>query len=212
MTNIEGVIFDCDGTLVDSERLGNDVLAEALVEQRFPISGAQAMARFGGMKLADCLDQIEAELGRKLAVDFVPDLRRRMADIFREKLQPVPGVMDLIPSITIPKCVASSGPREKIELTLSLTGLLDFFTGRIFSSYEEVGSWKPDPGIFLHAAKKLGIPRERCAVVEDSLPGIAAGVAAGMKVFAFQPDDSDPRIPSNVQVFHHMGELREWLR
>lgn len=85
-----------------------------------------------------------------------------------------------------PYCVASSGPRDKIEHSLSITGLLGYFPGRIFSAYD-VGSWKPDPGLFLHAAETMGVAPERCAVVEDSVLGVQAGVAAGMTVFGYAP-------------------------
>ena len=104
-------------------------------------------------------------------------------------------------------CVASSGPPEKIELSLSLTGLLSFFDERIFSSYQ-VGVWKPDPGLFLHAARALAVDPAECAVVEDSLPGLAAGLAAGMKVFAFQPFPPAPDLPSGVTVLRSLLELR----
>jgi len=99
---------------------------------------------------------------------------------------------------------------EKIELSLSLTGLLRFFKGRIFSSYD-VGSWKPDPGLFLHAARAMGVAPRDCAVVEDSLPGICAGVEAGMAVFAFQPHEADPDIPAEVTVLKELLELRGLL-
>src|SRR5882724_2252185 len=201
------VIFDCDGTLEDSEHLGNDVFAAMLAAQGLQITGRDAMVRFRGMKLAESLAQIEAELGRELPSTFVAEFRERTAKAFRDELKPVPGAMTLVAALNIPMCVASSGPREKIELSLSLTGLLPFFTGRIFSSYE-VGSWKPDPGLFLHAAKAMAVEPSRCVVVEDSLPGIQAGIAAGMTVFAFQPDAIDARIPAGVSVVQSLPQLQ----
>ena len=106
--------------------------------------------------------------------------------------------------------MASSGPPEKIATSLSLTGLRPFFEGRVFSSYD-VGVWKPDPGLFLHAARAMGVAPGDCVVVEDSLPGIQAGLAAGMTVFAFQPQDVDPRIPAEVTVLKSLLELRSLL-
>ncbi|WP_200949022.1 HAD family hydrolase [Frateuria sp. Soil773] len=208
--SLDAVIFDCDGTLVDSESLSNEVFAEALSAHGFPLTGREAMERFRGLELAACLREIEAALGRKLPAHFAIELRRRTAAIFRERLRPVDGAMELVQGLALPKCVASSGPREKIELSLSLTGLLAFFEGRIFSCYE-IGAWKPDPDIFLHAAARLGVPPGRCAVVEDSLPGIRAGLAAGMRVFAFQPDAVDPRIPEGVPVIRRLAQLRDAL-
>jgi HAD superfamily hydrolase (TIGR01509 family) len=99
------------------------------------------------------------------------------------ELFPMPGAKELLSRLQIPFCIATNGPREKIELTLSLTGLRSFFGDRIFCAYD-MGLFKPDPGLFLQAAAKLGTIPEHCAVVEDSLPGIQAGLSAGMQVFS----------------------------
>jgi HAD superfamily hydrolase (TIGR01509 family) len=205
------VIFDCDGTLVDSEVLSNRVLVEAVAEHGLVLSVEDAIASFRGGRMADCVAQLELRLGRPLPPDFVPSFRARMADAFRTSLRPVDGALELVRSLSPSICVASSGPAEKIELTLSLTGLLPFFEGRIFSSYD-VGSWKPDPGLFLHAARVMGVTPADCAVVEDSMLGIRAGLAAGMNVFAFQPHDVDARIPAGVTVVKQLLELQSLLR
>ena len=204
---MKAVIFDCDGTLVDSEVLSNEVLVEAVAEHGLVLSVDDAVRAFRGGKMADCVAQLEARLGRPLPADFVPALRARMATAFRSRLRPVDGALELVRSVSAPACVASSGTMEKIELSLSLTGLSSFFEGRIFSSYD-IGTWKPDPGLFLHAARVMGVAPEDCSVVEDSLPGIRAGLAAGMTVFAFQPDDTDPAIPSHVTVVKDLRALR----
>lgn len=201
------IIFDCDGTLVDSEVLSNEVLVEAVAEHGLLLSVDEAVTSFRGGKMADCVAQLETRLGRPLPADFVPSLRARTAAAFRSRLRPVAGAVELVRSLSPSICVASSGPVEKIELSLSLTGLLPFFRGRIFSSYE-VGSWKPAPDLFLHAARILGAAPADCAVVDDSLPGIHAGLAAGMMVFAFQPHDVDHRIPNEVTVVRELLELR----
>lgn len=204
------VIFDCDGTLVDSEVLSNEVLVEAVAEQGLVLSVEDAVSSFRGGKMADCVAQLEARLGRPLPADFVPSLRARTAAAFRSRLRAVEGALEVVQSMYPSVCVASSGPMEKLELSLSLTGLSPFFTGRIFSSYE-VGSWKPDPGLFLHAARVMGVAPADCAVVEDSLPGIRAGLAAGMTVFAFQPHGAAPGIPSHVTVVRKLRELLAWV-
>jgi len=207
---MKAVIFDCDGTLVDSEVLTNEVLVEAVAEHGLVISLAEAVAAFRGGKMADCVAALEQRIGQPLPPDFVSQFRTRMASAFRDRLLPVDGALDLVRSIRQPFCVASSGPRDKIELSLSLTGLLPFFKESIFSSYE-VGTWKPDPGIFLHAARTMGIEPHSCVVVEDSLAGVQAGISAGMQVFAFQPHDPDPRIPKQVRIVRHLSELNRWL-
>lgn len=200
------IIFDCDGTLVDSEVLGNEVLVEMAADHGLVISLEEAMADCRGRKMAECVSMLEARLGRSLPADFVPRFRSRMSAAFRDRLRPVDGAVELVSSLRQPFCVASSGPREKIELSLSLTGLLPYFRNAIFSSYE-VGVWKPDPGLFLHAARGMGVVPADCIVVEDSLPGIEAGIAAGMRVIAYQPHEPDDRIPDAVSIIQHLSEL-----
>jgi HAD superfamily hydrolase (TIGR01509 family) len=150
--------------------------------------------------------QIQQWLGRALPEDFAAQVRARTEIAFKARLQPVPGALELVRALRLPMCVASSGPRQKIELSLSLTGLLPYFKDHIFSGYE-LGSWKPDPGLFLHAAQTMGVPPAQCVVVEDSLVGFQAGVAAGMRVFAYQPEEIDPAIPDGVTILRRLGDL-----
>ena len=202
----ELVIFDCDGTLVDSEELGTSVLLEMASELSLHLPLRETNLLFRGWQLDRCVAQIETWLGRKLPDDFVAQVRLRTRSTFEAKLQPIPGAVELVQALRLPMCVASSGPRDKIELSLSLTGLLPYFKDRIFSGYE-LGSWKPDPGLFLHAARALGVEPARCAVVEDSLVGVQAGIAAGMQVFAYQPEEIEPKIPDGVRILRRLDEL-----
>ncbi len=183
---IRAVIFDCDGTLVDSETSGLDVLHGLACAEGLRITREQTDARFRGARMADCVAWIAAQLPDR-AHDFDADFTRRVRAAtearFRQGLDPLPGARELLARLTIPFCVATNGPREKVELTLQLTGLRPLFGDRVFSAYE-VGHFKPAPGLFLHAAAALGHAPEHCAVVEDSMPGIQAGLAAGMRVFA----------------------------
>ena len=146
---------------------------------------------------------------------FVADFRARSAKVFQNHLQPVPGVeavIQAVQALSVPFCVASSGPREKIEANLSTTGLLSYFEESIVSAYE-VGSWKPDPGLFLHAARTLGVAPETCAVIEDSLPGVQAGVAAGMTVFGYARDTpAETLSAAGAQVFQDMHQLPALLQ
>ncbi len=202
----ELVIFDCDGTLVDSEELGTRVLLEMAWELGLHLPLRETNLLFRGWQLDRCVAQIETWLGHKLPDDFVAQVRLRTRSTFQAKLQPIPGAVELVQALRLPMCVASSGPREKIELSLSLAGLLPYFKDRIYSGYE-IGSWKPDPGLFLHAARAMGVEPARCAVVEDSLVGIQAGVAAGMRVFAYQPEQVEPRIQDGVRFLRRLDEL-----
>jgi HAD superfamily hydrolase (TIGR01509 family) len=205
---IEAVIFDCDGTLVDSERLANAALAECVAPFGLRMTAEEAMQAYVGGKMADCVADLERRLGRKLPDTFVPEVRRRTAEAFRAGLKPMEGALDVLQKLQLPFCVASSGPMEKIELSLALTGLLRFFASdRIFSAYD-VGSWKPDPGLFLHAAGAMGVAAERCAVVEDSLRGVEAGMNAGMRTFWFQPQGP---LPPTVEALHRLADLPDLL-
>lgn len=184
MADVGAVIFDCDGTLVDSEPIGAAALAD---EARALVPGAafdeRDLLAFKGQSMALNLDFIARRLGRVLPPDFEARARARMAQAFRERLQPIPGAMELLRSLRVPYCVASNGPLHKMQVSLEVTGLLPWLEGRIYSAYD-VGSFKPDPGLFLHASQAMGVAPERCAVVEDSHPGIEAGLAAGMTVYA----------------------------
>lgn len=204
------VIFDCDGTLVDSEVLGNQVLVELAIEHGLQLTLHEAMEHFKGIKMAEAVAEIERRLERTLPDDFVPRVRQRTAEAFESSLLEVPGALELVSTVTTAKCVASAGPRAKIELSLSITGLLPHFRDHIFSSYE-VGVWKPDPGLFLHAAEAMGFAPSDCLVVEDSQPGILAGVAAGMRVFAYLPEGPPAWVPEGVTVIRELKELRPLL-
>lgn len=162
--------------------------------------------------MADTVAAVEKQLGRPLPSDFVPAFRHRMAEVFNAELQPVAGIKDALDQLTLPSCVASSGPPEKIQLSLTLTGLLPRFAGRIFSAYE-INSWKPAPDLFWHAAKTLNVPPVHCAVIEDSPTGVRAGIAAGMRVFGYsESGDGAELAAEGAQVFHDMRTLPELLR
>jgi HAD superfamily hydrolase (TIGR01509 family) len=181
---IELIIFDCDGVLVDSEGIGNAVLAQAATREGAAFSAEEALQLFRGLKMAECVVEIERRSGRRVREDFVVDLRQAMAVAFEAELRAVVGIREALAAITLPVCVASNGPMSKMTQTLRLTGLLEHFDGRIFSAYD-VGAWKPDPGLFLHAARTFGATPSRCVVVEDSLSGIRAANAAGMRVLGY---------------------------
>ena len=207
---IDAVLFDCDGVLVDSERVATECIVEfaARFGARFELE--EALARFTGARMADNLRDIEERGKCKLPDDFEDDLRSHMAVQFESRLEPMDGAAALVEALAVPYCVVSNGPRSKMEVTLRIAGLLEHFAGRIVSAYE-VGVWKPDPGLFLHAARFLGTPPERCAVVEDSGYGIAAGVAAGMQVFALVPEHRAGSVPEGVVAVKSLAELHERL-
>lgn len=203
---VDLVLFDCDGTLVDSEIVSAQAWAQYTAVHGVTMSAAQALASFKGVGMGECVAEVERLRGAPLPDTFVAELRALMAQLLHAHLQPIPGALDMVQKLSVPFCLASNAPREKIELCLKVTNLLPYFEGRIFSAYD-VQSWKPDPDLFLHAARTMGVSPDRCAVVEDSLPGVQAGLAAGMQVFALWHRDHDDELPPNAHVIRTLAEL-----
>jgi HAD superfamily hydrolase (TIGR01509 family) len=180
------VIFDCDGVLVDSERLSIGLDAVLLERLGWPMSESEIVERFVGRTDASMRAEIEAHLGRDVGPEWEA-FSEEYIRLFAADLRPVDGVTEAVDAIQasgVETCVASSGGHEKIRRNLTLTGLADRFDDRIFSG-EDVEHGKPAPDLFLHAAVIMRVAPARCAVVEDSQHGVAAARAAGMTVFAY---------------------------
>lgn len=181
------VIFDCDGVLVDSERLSVELEARLLSELGWPMTAEELVLRWMGRTAAFQREEIADRLGASAAALFEERSSNEVRAAFETSLQAVPGViavLDYLESRGVKTCVASSGTHERIRLTLGLTNLAHRFEGRIFSA-ADVAVAKPAPDLFLHAADSLGVAPSQCAVVEDSVFGVQAGVAAGMTVYGF---------------------------
>jgi len=178
------VIFDCDGVLVDSERLAIRIDVEFLAELGWTMTEAEAAERFVGLSMAQIRHQVESHLGRPLPAGWEEEFQERLRDAFISGLGPVQGIVDALDAIRHETCVASSGTHEKIKFSLSLVGLYDRFVGRIFSA-TEVPRGKPAPDLFLHAARRMRAEPAQCVVIEDSVPGVTAALAAGMRVLAY---------------------------
>jgi HAD superfamily hydrolase (TIGR01509 family) len=209
---VELVIFDCDGVLIDSERLGVQVDVMALRELGWPLSETEAIARFVGRSDRENRATIEAHLGRNLPDGWGDQVDERYRQAFAIALTPVEGVLEALDRISLPTCVASSGTHEHLRYTLELTSLYERFAGRIFSA-DDVGRSKPAPDLFLHAAERMGAEPARCVVVEDSRPGVEAARAAGMRVLAFAGGLTPAELldgPDTI-VFHDMRELPSLL-
>ena len=202
------VIFDCDGVLVDSERISVRIDVRVLAELGWPLTEAEVIERFVGRSEAYMLGEIEARLGRTLPADWEEPFRSLYREAFEAELEPVDGVVAALDAIAAPVCVASSSSHERLRFTLGLTGLLERLDGRIFSA-EDVENGKPAPDLFLHAAASLGADPARCAVVEDSRHGVEAARAAGMHAFAYAGGVTPAeRLRGRATtVFHEMSEL-----
>jgi HAD superfamily hydrolase (TIGR01509 family) len=178
------VIFDCDGVLVDSERLSIRIDQQVLAELGWELTLDEIVERFVGRSQTEYEREVEEHLGRTLPDDWDEQNAWRYRDAFVSELRPVPGIESALDAMTWPTCVASSGSHERMRFTLGLTGLWDRFDGRIFSA-TEVARGKPAPDLFLHAAESMGWTPSRCVVVEDSAHGVRAALDAGMAVVAY---------------------------
>ncbi|OGI68652.1 MAG: haloacid dehalogenase [Candidatus Muproteobacteria bacterium RBG_16_60_9] len=209
---IELVIFDCDGVLVDSERLAIKIDIAVLARLGWPLTEAEVIERFVGVSDAHFRRAIESHLGRALPDDWDAEFHPLYRNAFMKELRPVEGIVDALDRISLPTCVASSGAHEKMRFTLGLTGLYDKFHGRIFSA-TEVPQGKPAPDLFLYAAERMGVSPGACAVVEDSATGVAAARAAGMSVFAYAGGVTPAAKLAGPRtiVFEHMSELPDLL-
>lgn len=176
------VIFDCDGVLVDSEPLTNKVYVQMLGEFGHQVDADQYLHEFTGTFVYKRLEATSQRLNWTPPADFMSNFSERLSTATKAELQPVVGIQSLIESLSVPVCVASNGSREEISLRLKTTQLTDYFGEAIFSGLE-VPHPKPEPDVFLAAAKAFNLPPDRCIVVEDSIPGVTAAVRAGMKVY-----------------------------
>jgi HAD superfamily hydrolase (TIGR01509 family) len=206
--SIELVIFDCDGVLIDSERLAVKVDVQVLHEAGWPLTEAEVIERFVGRSDRDTRAAIETHLGRTLPDGWDDAVEHRYREVFADALTPVEGVLEALDRITLPTCVASSGTHDHMRYTLGLTGLYERFAGRIFSA-EDVANGKPAPDLFLHAAERMAAAPAGCVVVEDSRPGVQAARAAGMRVLAFAGGLSPAEVLEgpDTTVFDDMREL-----
>lgn len=180
----KAVIFDCDGVLVDTEPLAADVLGEMGRERGWEFDTHRIAMRKRGTHLAKILTEFELLLGESLDTDFEKEFRARCAVRFRRDLDVSNDLISLLSQLRVPICVASSGPRDKIQNNLRYSQLDGFFGQMVFSSFE-IGLWKPDPAIFIHAAEAMAVEPENCIVIEDSLPGINAADSARMTPIGF---------------------------
>jgi HAD superfamily hydrolase (TIGR01509 family) len=201
------VIFDCDGVLVDSDRISLRIQAERITALGLPTSYEDCVRDFLGIGMAATLAILEGRLGRPLPDGWVEDLDAAVRDAFRRELRPVAGIETALDAIELPTCVASSGSQEKMRLTLGLTGLRERFAGRIFSG-EEVEHGKPAPDLFLLAAERMGAAPADCVVVEDSPFGAQAACAAGMRCLGYAPEaDGAALAHEGATVFASMADL-----
>ncbi|MFN9010057.1 MAG: HAD family hydrolase [Hyphomonadaceae bacterium] len=210
------VIFDCDGVLVDSESIANEVGAEWITALGWSMDAAEARARFLGLSDAAMFALIEQKIGRAITAKEIAQNHERITARFEAKLKAIPGVAAVVEDLaarSIPLAVASSGERAKILANLAKVGLLNYF-GQQISSATEVAEAKPAPDVYLLAARKAGYEPSDCIAIEDSPNGVLAALRAGMQVIGFARETPAPDLTAvgAHQVFVTMAEVHAFLK
>ncbi|MDB5752015.1 MAG: hypothetical protein JWP65_2436 [Ramlibacter sp.] len=203
MSGFDAVLFDCDGVLVDSEGITNGVLRDMLEDLGWVLSSQECMRLFVGKAVKDERALIEARTGRPLSDDWLAQFRERRNQGLVARLQPIanaPATVAALHAAFAGRIACCSGAdRFKVELQLEKCGMLGYFRGVVFSGHEMPRS-KPAPDVYLAAMAHLGVPPQRCAVVEDTVTGVTAGAAAGATVFGYSPPQAGPDAPAALRA------------
>jgi HAD superfamily hydrolase (TIGR01509 family) len=213
--DLQLVIFDCDGVLVDSEVISNRVLARLLTAEGLPTTLVQARRECQGLLMDEVFERAQEKLGRALAPDLPSRFESERAAAFERELEPIGGAAEAVEQVSaagVAVCVASQGKLEKTRLSLELTGLRRLFSERALFSAHTVGRGKPHPDLFLHAAAEMGADPVHCTVVEDTPSGVMAGVSAGMRVFGYAADSDETALRrAGATTFDSLEQLPELL-
>lgn len=219
-TVIDLIIFDCDGVLVDSEILAAQVLSETLESAGLSMPVETALSAFVGLDARATRSKLEAMHAVPMPADFEESLASRLNEAFERRLKPIEGIVDLLRSLDCLYCVASNSGHDRLRTSFAATGLSPLVAGRVFSA-DDVAQGKPAPDLFLHAARTMGrISPERCLVIEDSVTGVTAARAAGMRVIGFcgashiRPGHDQHLLAlgaEHICTAHHQIAARPWL-
>lgn len=210
------IIFDCDGILVDSEVINSKVFYEMILEEGIDIPFETLQEDMLGGALHLTMTFLENTYNKKLSHEFIPEFRKRTFERFKHDLKPIHGIIYSLDQLTHTKCVASNGPVEKIRLNLEITGILSRFdANHIFSAYD-IKTWKPEPDLFLHAAKNMNYAPENAIIIEDSANGIQAAKNANMKVIAYAVQEKKEQLQALkpdilIEDMHDLGEAIKQL-
>ena len=207
---IECVLFDSDGTLVDSEFICNKAIAIMFGELGVQLDATELMLKYKGGKMDEVLALISTQNQVTLPSNFIPRYRALVNELFVADLKPVDGIIDVLDALDIPVAVVSNGPKAKVEKALELCGLQDYFKDNIYSAYD-LQCWKPDAGIYLAAAKDMGFTHTQCAVVEDSTTGVQAGLNANITT-CYYNKHNQPFDNKKVIHFESMYDLTSILK
>lgn len=205
------MIFDCDGVLVDSEPIGNQILVDLANGLGANIDLDFAMRHFKGSHFNECVKIIENLVKEPIPRTFETEYRAKSLEEFEKYLKPIEGVTQVIEQLQVPFCVASSGMESKMRFNLNLVGLLPYFENKMFSCYT-IQKFKPKPDVFLWAVKTMGFQPQDCVVIEDSLLGVQAALNGGFNVFGFTAHDYNNELEGLcTKTFDDMGQLLNML-
>ena len=211
MKKVNCIIFDCDGTLVDSEPLTNKVIAEMAGELGIIMTWEEATKLWGGKTIDAVVYGMKEMSGNDLPDDWVPRLVQNVSNAYKHDLVPMDGISEVLDSLTIPTCVASNGRPGHVENSLKITGLYKYFKDKVYTA-SEVAHPKPAPDLFLYAVDKMDFPKEECVVIEDSIPGVTAAVRAGIRVLGLVKMSSEKELEeAGAEPFTNMRELPKLL-
>lgn len=210
---ISHIIFDCDGVLIDSEQISMAVDRALLAQNGIHLTEAEMYLRFVGPTFEDMVAELEREYKKPLPPDLGARKDVMMLELYKRELKPVPGVIPMLRQLALPRSIGTNGPRDRAMEALRLTALASFFGDRL-TTYEDVKNPKPAPDVYQLAAHRAGFAPAHCLVVEDSVTGATAALAAGCKVIGFTGVAHDPAAKARElkelgvsQVIHDMGEL-----
>ncbi|MEO0663990.1 MAG: HAD-IA family hydrolase, partial [Planctomycetota bacterium] len=197
---IEAVLFDSDGTLVDTETISNEVMCDVLGRHGIQVTVEEAVREWSGVDLHEMLRGLQERTRVTLPTDFLDRFRAEQKVALEERTEEIAGAGAMLGDLQLPRAVVSNAPVQKVSLCLRTAGLMHHFDPeRIYSAYD-VGVWKPAPDVYLHAAASIGVDPRRCAVVEDSVSGVEAGRAAGCRVFAYDAAGHLPDWPDVTRL------------
>ncbi|WP_414501008.1 HAD family hydrolase [Zymobacter sp. IVIA_12111.31 C1] len=206
------LIFDCDGTLVDSEPLLADEIATAFTSLGFPFVPDDYLHVYRGTAFLSILNQLQARHGplpvtTEQAAKAEAEMRVRLLKRMETDMGLIDGAEEALDALAdIPHCIASNGPGNKVRLSMQVTGLGRYFGDHLYSGYD-LKCWKPDPGMFLKAARDLGSRPEHSIVIDDALVGVNAGLAAGMHTLHFKPHHPDEPTPEGALELYDLRDL-----
>jgi len=212
--NIDLIIFDCDGVLIDSETLSKRVLLNMLAKLGVNLSDDYYYAHFLGYNFEHVTAKVLADFSVTLTNEFRQNYRQALIEVFAVELEPTIDLKWLLGQLKVNSCVATSSSPEKVKHTLNYTSLTDYFSGCVFTS-SEVKNGKPAPDLFLHAAAKMGVAPKNCLVIEDSQAGVQAAQAANMRVIRYagashmKNRDIASQFTDGVNTIEHWQQLVE---